>query len=301
MKKICAIALVALPIFALGQGIKCNFSLNSQKVQSAGSEAFTTMKNVIADFINSTTWIDRSMQPIEQIECNLILTLNEKTSEYEYKASLQVQAQRPVYGSSYNSVMLNAVDNDVEFRYSPNEPLDFSIMSHNPNNLTPVLAFWIYVLIGIDGDSFAQLGGTDAMRTAERIVQNAQSETKPGWNSSSGSGRRNRYWLIENLLNKRYEKLRRIQYVYHRQGLDKMSDNSAEGKNNVMTALNDLQALYNDKPDNILYPISLFFDAKADEIVNVFSTAPQPEKEALYTLLSQTNIINEPKYKKLKQ
>jgi hypothetical protein len=295
------ILLCAAPALTLGQGIRCTFTLNAQNVSNAGNETFAAMKTSIADFLNSTTWIDQNLQAFEQIECNIILSLNEQTSEYEYKGKLQIQAQRPVYGASYNSVILNAVDNDVEFRYSPNEPLDFSLMSHNPNNITPLLAYWIYMVIAIDGDSFAALGGAEAYRTADRIVQNAQSETKAGWNTTSGSGRKNRYWLTENFQNKRYEKLRRAIYVYHRQGLDLMSGNVDEGKKNILAAIKDVQAVYDEKPDIALYPVALFFDAKADEIVNIFSASPKEEKDELYTLLSRTNVINEGKYKRLKE
>ena len=301
LKKYLISLMAALPALAAGQGIKCSFTLNAQKVQTAGSETTAAMKSAITDFLNTTAWIDREVQPFEQIECNFILNLNEQVSEYEYRGSLQVQAQRPVYNSSYHSVVLNAVDNDVEFRFSPNEPLDFSAMSHNPNNLTPLLAYWVYLVMGVDGDSFAPLGGTDALRKAERIVQNAQSETKGGWNANSGSGRKNRYWLVENLLGRRYEKLRRTFYAYHRQGLDVMSGSAPDGKKAILAALRDIQALYNEKPDNALYPIALFFDAKADEIVNVFAEGQPEERNSVYTLLTQTNIVNEAKYKRLKQ
>jgi hypothetical protein len=300
-KKYLLILLFALPVLVVGQGVKCNFTLNSQNVQAQGTETFATMKSAITDFLNGTTWVDRPMQPFEQIECNIMLTLTAISAANEYKATLQVQAQRPVHGSAYNSVILNAIDNDAEFRFSPNEPLDFSIMSHNPNNLTPLLAYWIYIVIGMDGDSFAPMGGTEAFRTADRIVQNAQSETKPGWSSSSGTGRKTRYWLVENLLGKRYEKLRKATYTYHRLGLDAMSSNFDEGKKNILAALGDVQALYKEKPDITLFPIILFFDAKADEFVNIFLGAPKEEKEKVYAILSQTNIINDTKYKRLKE
>jgi hypothetical protein len=300
-KQLYIMLLFALPTLSWGQGIKCNFTLNAAKVQNAGDAAYTSMKTTIAEFLNTTTWLEHNVQPFEQIECNIILTINAQTAENEYNGTLQIQAQRPIYNSTYNSVTLNAIDNDVEFRYSPNEPLDFSMMSHNPNNLTPLLAFWLYIVIGWDADTYAPLGGSDMLRNAERIVQNAQSETKAGWNTSSGSGRKNRYWLIENLMGKRYEKLRQANYLYHRRGLDMLADNLIQGRKNVQTALQDMQNLYTEKPDITLYPIALFFDAKADEIVNIFSEVSPEEKDKLYTMLTKTNIVNEPKYKRLKQ
>lgn len=293
--------LLLAPALVCGQNVKCNFTLNAQKVQSAGNEIFAKMKSAVNDFLNSNTWIDKPMQPYELYECNIVLIINEQVSEYEFKGTLQVQAQRPVYNSAYNSVTLNAVDNDVEFRFSPNEALDFSLMSHNPNNLTPLLAFWVYMMIGWDGDTFAPLGGAEAFRTVDRIVQNAQSESRPGWTANSGSGKKNRYALIESILSRRYEKTRKALYTYHRLGLDVMSNNFADGKKNILLALQDLQAVYKEKPDNTMYPIALFFDAKADEIVNIFLESKKEEKDELYTLLNQTNMVNELKYKRLKQ
>jgi hypothetical protein len=289
-----------MPAGMQAQGLRCSFSLNAQNVQNAGDAAYASMKQTIADFLNTTAWSQRDMQPFEQIECNIVLTITEQTAEYEYKGKLQVQAQRPVYGSAYNSVILNAVDNDAAFRYSPNEPLDFSMMSHNPNNLTPMLAYWIYIVMGIDGDTYSLFGGSQAMQTAQRIVQNAQGESRSGWSASQGSGR-NRYGLVESYMSSRYQKLRQAYYGYHRMGLDLLSGSIDDGQKGVLSALASVQALYKEKPDAAMYPITLFFDAKADEIVNVLMGMSKKDKDDVYDMLSQTDILNEPKYRRLKE
>lgn len=296
------ILLLLLPTFGFGQTVKCNFTLNTAKMQNvAGNEIYAALKNTVTDFINTNTWIDRSMQPFEAFECNIILTLTEQTSEYEFRGTLQVQAQRPVYNSMYNSVTLNAIDNDVQFRFSPNESFTFSLMSHHPDNLAPLLAYWIYIVIGLDCDTFAPLGGTEIFRTAQRIVNNAQIDSKPGWAANTGSVSKNRYWLAENLLSKPYEPARKALYTYHRLGMDVMNENFAEGKKNILAALQAWQEFYKSKPDNTMYFLSLIFDAKADELTNIFMESDIKEKNDVYTLLSQINVVNEPKYKRLKQ
>jgi hypothetical protein len=293
---------IAAPAWVCGQSVKCSFTLNAQKVQNAGNEVFDAMKSAVTDFLNTNTWVDRELAEHERFECNVTLTISEQTSETTFKGMLQVQAQRPVYGSAYNSVIINAIDNDVAFTFSPNAPLDFSLMSHQPDNLTPLLAYWIYFLIGLDGDTFAPLGGTEIFRTADRIVQNAQTDNEhPGWVVNSGAGNKNRFALTESTLNKRYEKARLALYAYHRLGLDRMSSNATEGKKSVLAALQNMQEVYKDRPDNAMYFIALFFDAKADEIVNIFSESDAKEKDDVYKMLMEMSVINELKYKRLKQ
>ncbi|MDR3329368.1 MAG: DUF4835 family protein, partial [Prevotellaceae bacterium] len=193
----------------------------------------------------------------------------------------------------------NTIDNEFEFSYRENEPLEFSPNSHL-SNLTSVLAFWVYIVLGIDYDSFSESGGADLFRAAERVAQNAQGESKAGWSSSGGLSRRNRYWLVENITSSKYSRERKAYYLYHRLGLDVMGEKPADGRAQVMLALQEMQKLYKEKPDNTLYFYTMFFDAKADEIANVFSEAPAAEKQAAYKLLTEVNNINEPKYQKLK-
>ncbi|MDR1343265.1 MAG: DUF4835 family protein [Prevotellaceae bacterium] len=292
-------ALCTCAAAAQAQAVRCNVTLNAQKVQSTNRTLFETLKTEIANFVNNRAWTSHTYQQFESIECNFIITLNEQQGENDFKGTLQVQAQRPVYGSIYNSPTINTIDNDFEFSYKENEILDFSENTHS-SNLTSMLAYWVYVVLGIDYDTFSANGGTEWFRRAERIAQNAQSETKQGWSSSSGLNRRNRYWLIENILGNKYTRERQAYYTYHRLGLDLMSEKSEEGRKQVMLALQEMQKLYQEKPDNTLFFYTVFFDAKADEIVNIFSEATPAEKQAAYQLLSAINNTNDPKYKKLK-
>jgi hypothetical protein len=280
------------------QTIHCNVTLNAQKVQSTNRALFETLKTEIGNFLNNRPWTNHTYQPVERIECNFIITLNDQQNEVNFKGTLQVQAQRPVYGSIYNSPTLNTIDNDFEFSYEENEILDFSDNMHS-SNLTSILAYWVYVVLGIDYDTFSENGGSEWFSKAEQIAQNAQGETRPGW-SSSGLNRRNRYWLVENILGNKYARERKAYYIYHRLGLDAMSEKPDEGRRQVMAALQEMQSLYREKPDNMLYFYNVFFDTKADEIVNIFSEATPAEKQAAYQLLSTINNANEPNYKKLK-
>jgi hypothetical protein len=287
-----------VPLLSQGQSVKCVFTLNTQQIQGT-KDIFTEMKSTINNFINTTTWVNLKLKPHELIECNFILTLKEQISENEFRGALQIQAQRPVYNTTYKTVTLNAVDNDVEFHFASNEELDFSLMSHNPYNLASLLAYWVYIVMGIDFDTFSSMGGAPYFRNAERIVQNAQSDSKPGWSATSGSSKKNRYWLIENILNTRYEKERKAYYAYHRLGLDNMNADVKECKKTILQALKTMQELHNEKPDNALYFFSLFFDAKADEIVNIFSESNSDEKKEVRAILSEINVANEQKYKRL--
>lgn len=257
------------------------------------------MKTDITNFVNNRAWTNHQYETFERIDCNFIITLNEQVNETEFKGTLQVQAQRPVFNSTYNSPTINTIDNDFEFSYTPNAVLDYSENTHM-DNLTSILAYWSFVVIGLDYDTFSPRGGTEWFRKAERVAQNAQSESKPGWSSTSAVNRRNRYWLVENILSEKYARERMAYYRYHRMGLDVMSDKAAEGRAQVQQALLEMQTLYKEKPDNTMYFYIVFFDTKADEIVNIFSEAPPQERSTIATLLLEINNTNEPKYKKLK-
>ncbi|MDR3296774.1 MAG: DUF4835 family protein [Prevotellaceae bacterium] len=292
-------ATLALATISAGAQVRCNVTVNAQKIETTNREIFESLKNDIANFVNNRTWTNHTYKSHERIDCNFIVTLAESPAEGEYKGTMQVQALRPVYGSVYKSTTLNALDNEVEFAYKVNQPFDFSDNTH-VDNLTSLLAYWIYIVLGIDYDTFAPQGGTEWFKLAERVVQNAQSESRAGWSSSGGLSRRNRYWLVENILGGKYAEERAAFYLYHRLGLDAMGTSPDEARTQVMQALQGMQKIYTTKPDNTLFFYIMFFDAKADEIVNIFSEATPKEKQDAYQLLSVINIINEPKYKKLK-
>jgi hypothetical protein len=226
-----------------------------------------------------------------------MLNITEQIGSDEFKGTIQVQSRRPVFNTSYNTTMLNFQDNNLHFRFREYEKIEFSESTHL-NNLSSILAFYAYVIIGLDYDSFSLLGGTEYFQKAERIVSNAQNAVERGWKAYEGN-RKNRYWLIENLLNPKYKPLREAIYKYHRLGLDVMSEKTAEGRAEIAESLVLLQRVYREKPDPYLFALQLFFDAKSDELVNIFSESFPTEKARVVNILTEIDNANASKYKKI--
>jgi len=176
--------------------------------------------------------------------------------------------------------------------------LEFTETTHQ-NNLTSILAFYAYMILGYDYDSFSRFGGTEYFRKAQQIVNNAQGATEPGWRAYEGSNRRNRYWMVENALNEKYRPVREVYYRYHRQGLDRMSDKLMEGRAEIAESLVELQRVHRDKPDPYLFFLQLFFDAKSDEMVRLFSESFPAEKTRVVNLLTEIDNANASKYNRI--
>ncbi|HCN83829.1 MAG TPA: DUF4835 domain-containing protein, partial [Sphingobacteriaceae bacterium] len=205
------------------------------------------------------------------------------------------QSSRPIYGTSYNSTILNISDKDFNFSYSEGQPLDYSDQNFT-NNLSSLLAYYAYVILGMDYDSFLQFGGTPYYTKAQGVINNAQNSSFPGWKAFEGL--RNRYWLAENLNNKIYSPLREILYDYHRNGLDVMSENPAKARKLIVSLLPKVQSIDKQQQGSMLNQI--FFTAKADELVNIISMGDQQERIKAYTVLSQIDPANITKYDVLK-
>jgi len=286
-----------LSLTASAQDLRCNISVNATQIQGTYRQAFQTMQNDLYEFMNNRSWSGNVYAVDERIECNFLINISEQVGPNEYKGSLQVQARRPVFGSSYTTVLFNFNDNDIQFTYQEFTKLDFNENSYG-SALTSLLAYYAYIVIGLDYDSFSPKGGTEFFKKAEKIVNNAQMAPERGWKSYESS-RRNRYWLVENLLNPKYAPVRTAIYNYHRLGLDQMSNKVAEGRDEVTNSLLSLQKVYRDKPDPNLFLLKVFFDAKNDEIVNIYSEAYSTEKQRVYQILAEIDQANEPKYKKI--
>lgn len=295
LKRIALIVFFICPTLLFAQELRCNIQVNSQKIQGTNRTVFQTLQTAIYEFMNNTAWTNHVYGFDERIECNIMLNITEQLGSDEYKGTLQVQARRPVFGSSYNTTMLNFLDNNLHFRYREFDKIEFSETSHL-SNLSSTLAFYAYIILGIDYDSFAILGGGEYFLKAEKIVTNAQTAPERGWKAYEGN-RKNRYWMIENLLNSKYRPLRETYYRYHRQGLDRMSDKSAEGRAEIAECLVLLQKVYREKPDPYLFGLQLFFDAKNDELVNVFSESFPTEKARVVNILTEIDNANASKYK----
>lgn len=276
------------------QELRCNVSISSQKIQGANQNLFRTMQSDVYEFMNNRKWTEHVYSYDEKIRCNIMIRLDEQISADEFRGSIQVQLTRPVFNSSYETTVLNIKDNDFRCRYVEFQPLEFNETS-NRDNLTNILAYYAYVIIGFDYDTFTLEGGTPYFEKAQAIVNNSQNAPEKGWKSFESE--RNRYWLLENILNKSYADYRKCMYNYHRNGLDLMNEKIEEGRANIAESLRDLQKVFRRRPST--YILQMFFDAKADELVNIFSKTFPDERNRVMTVLNEVDPSNGSKYEKI--
>lgn len=285
--------LVGLLFAAIGeaQELRCNISVSTQKIQGTNKDLFTNMQRDMYEFVNNNRWSSNVFSYDERVECSMMFTLEEQIGSDQFKGSLQVRVGRPIYNTSYNSVLLNFKDNDIDFRYREFEALEYNESGQN-SELVNLLAFYANIILGMDYDSFSLMGGNEFFNRAENIVAQCQNARETGWKSFES--RRNRYWLINNLQDRTYASVRECSYKYHRTGLDVMSDHLTDGRLELLSALELLQKAHRAKPNS--YILQVFFDAKADEIVNIFKPAFTDERKRVYNIVSEVNPANLSKY-----
>ncbi len=295
MKRIWLFIVVLLVAHSLqAQELRCNISISATKIQGANRTVFETMQSDLYEFMNNRKWTEHQYSMDERIECSFFINLEEQISSDEFKGSIQVQVRRPVFSSSYETVLLNIKDKDFHAKYVEYQTLEFN-ESSNKDNLTNILAFYAYIILGIDYDSFYPEGGTEYYQKAQAIVNNSQNAREKGWKSFESE--RNRYWLVENIMNKSYSGFRSCIYQYHRQGLDIMSDKSPEGRNVIAESLKSIQKVFRARPS--LYILQVFFDAKSDELVNIFSKSFPDERNRVSVILNECDPSNGSKYEKI--
>lgn len=285
---------LSVPLTAAAQELKCTVSVISPQVQNTEKRIFETLQNDIREFINSTRWTQDQFQPDERIECSILITVAERISNEQFRASIQVQASRPAFKTSYNSVLINVNDQDFTFKYVENDPIIWQEGSHQ-SQLASTLAYYAYMILGFDYDSFSPKGGEPYFQKALTIVNNAQGEPEKGWKAFEGSS--NRYWLVENVLNPRFDKFRSMYYQIHRMGLDVMSTDLNRGRNTIFTQLEPLRLLKRDQPNSFL--LQVFFSSKADEFVNIFSGSMADQKTKAVNELTQMDPGNASKYNRI--
>ncbi len=279
---------------SFSQELRCSVQIESRSIQGTNKTIFETLQKAVAEFLNSTSWTNEIYAHEERIECNILINVKEEISTSSYRGTIQIQARRPVFNASYNTVTMNRMDQDFQFKYVEDQPLVY-----NPNtfesNLVAILAYYAYMILGIDHDTFKMYGGTPHFQKAENIVTRAQNASEAGWKSFEN--KKNRYWLTEKMLNEYHRPLRKAMYEYHIKGLDVMSDKTPEGRGNIFSALEGLRKVQKQDPGSVA--MQLFFDAKADELVNIFSDAFPLEKGKAATLLKEIDPSNIKKYEKL--
>jgi hypothetical protein len=286
----------AIVLNTYSQEFKCNVQFVSQQIQGTNKQVFQTLQNAAFEFMNNRVWTNNVFAPEERIEFNMLFNITEQLSADEFKGTLQISVRRPVYNTNYNSVLLNYMDNDINFRYLEFEPLEFDLNSHS-SNLTSILAYYAYVVLALDYDSFSYAGGTPFWQAAEKIVDNAQNAPERGWKPFENTSHKNRYWLTKDFLDPEYAGCREFIYRYHRLGLDVMDGKVNEGRQSILEDLELLRKVYRQKPDPFLQPLKYIFDAKADELVNVFSESFSEEKNRAYEILVEIDQANANKYK----
>lgn len=248
--------------------------VNSDKVQSSNKQVYKTLQESLTEFINQTKWTNKKFLPQERINCAFTIIINSQDNN-SFNASIQVQATRPVYNSSYETPVLNINDTKFSFKYREFEPLIFNPNTFD-NNLVSTIVFYVYTVLGVDADTFSLKGGEPYFKQAENVVLKAQQSGGTGWENEMG--KQNRYTLIDNLLSAKFGTIRSIYYNYHRKGLDKLSENNQlTAKTEIMNSVLELSKLHNITVGN--YMIRVFLDAKSDEIINTFSNGKRTGKE----------------------
>ncbi|MFA0963070.1 DUF4835 family protein [Roseivirga sp. BDSF3-8] len=296
--------LLLLGIFLISSGLlkaqelNCNVVVNSSQIQTSDRRIFDDMERAIAQFMNQRRWTEDEFGSEERIDCNMIINLQDMPEIGSFIATVQVQSARPVYGSDYNSLLFNFADRDWAFRYNESQPMDFNRNSFI-SNLTSMLAFYAYVIIGMDYDTFSELGGTPYFQIAQNLVTNAQGANEPGWKPFQSSDRRNRYWLAEGLMNQQFEDFRRGMYMYHRQGMDLLTQDPEEARKSALKMLEELQKANRTSPNNIL--VISFLDSKRDEIVNLFGQGDIGVRRQAFNILSRIDPTNSSDYEQILQ
>ena len=269
MKKIFTIFVLAITVqLGYAQELLATVQVNAQQLGGSNTQVYKTLEKNLRDFINNTSWTGKKLQNFEKIKCNFSIVINERSGSNNFKGSLVVQAVRPVFNTTYESPLININDTNFGFDYTENENLVFNERQFSGKNLIDVVSFYIYTILGYDGDSFKVRGGQPWFEKAQKISNNSQNQSFAGWSVMEGT--RTRGALIDNILKTEQNTLRNIYYTYHRAGLDNMGkQDQASGKRIIAEALLQLKTYENNFQMN--YPINLFIDTKKQEIFDIFS------------------------------
>lgn len=301
MRKINLLIILAFAFKISGaQELKANVTVVSNQVgNNVNQNVFRTLQTALNTFLNTRKWTTDNFAPNERIECNFLLNLQSTSDLNVYNASLTVQAARPVFNTTYLSPIINFKDDNIIFKY-----VEFQMLEFNENrvsgsdalvsNLTAVMAYYSYMILGFDYASFSPRGGDPYFIKAQNIVNNApDGRGIAGWKAFDGQ--RNRYWLVENMINSRYTIMHDVYYNYYRLGMDKLYSDENSARAEVMNVLNLLNIFINDNPNKMIS--QFFFQGKATELIKIFAKAPQQDKARASEMLQRLDITNAGKYK----
>jgi hypothetical protein len=295
MRKIILLLFLISSFGALkAQELNCLVTVNADQIPGSNKQIFKTLEKSITEFLNQKKWTSKNTRPQERVNCAMTIIVTSWESN-RFEATIQVQSTRPIYGSSYASPILNLKDNDFSFRYN-----EFDQFIFNPtrfdSNLISTIAFYAYIILGADADTFALKGGQENYKKAENVMLQAQQSGLAAW--SNQVGKQNRFMLIDNLLDNKLNQFRTVAYNYHRNGLDKMAANDKNAKQTIENSLISMQTLFNKTISNFL--IRVFFDAKSEEILNIYSDGPNTRsKQRLLQVLQKISPNNNSKWRKI--
>lgn len=296
IKKLVFLIAFSLPLLSFGQEFLIQVSVNSPEVEGTEKKVFQTLQSAIYEFINNKKWSNYNYKPEERIEGTMMITISKRISSDQFVGKMNLVMQRPVYKTSYNSNLLNIRDDFFNFKYVEFEPLEFSEDAFT-SNLTSLVAYYVYMMLGVDGDTYSKFGGTQYFEKARSVVNAAQNTPEQGWKAFESQ--KNRYWLVENFLNSAYGPLREGLYSYHRLGMDLMSENMDIGRSGVNEFLENLQKVNREKPG--LFAVQILLDAKRDELINIYQQAAPMDKTRTVNILKEIDPSNSSKYQQIMQ
>ncbi|PHR73994.1 MAG: DUF4835 domain-containing protein [Lutibacter sp.] len=277
------------------QELDATITINSDKISGSNKQVYQTLERTLIEFINQKKWTNRKFKAQEKIKCAFTLTILEQSSSTNFKGNIQIQSSRPVYNSTYLTPIFNFKDDDFSFRYT-----EFETLQYNPNNfdsnLVSVIAFYVYTILGMDGDSFTRNGGTEYFKDAENVMNQAQQGGFAGWSRTTSGA--TRYKLINDILSNSFIDFRTAMFIFNRQGLDTFHKDKEESKENIATAISKIKNIYNRRPNALL--VRTFMDSKADEIVSIFSDGPRYDTSKLVDDLNRMSPVNSTKWNKIK-
>ncbi|PCJ65493.1 MAG: hypothetical protein COA58_08770 [Bacteroidetes bacterium] len=280
---------------AQSQDLQCNVQVNSDKIQTSNKEIFIELQNAINQFINQRKWISDKVQPQEKINCNLVINITSFNID-KFEAEVSITSSRPVFGTTYNTPMFNHFDQEWYFSYAQFQSLEYQDNA-NIMPLTTLIAFYANVIIGVDFDSFHPEGGNPYFTKALEIRNIAQKTA--GWNPSDGRGNRNKYYIIDQLMDDRYRPLRTAYYQYHMTGMDKFKDDNSAARKEIYQSLEKIRIIQERLPNSVIFKI--FFNAKREELINIFKQAEPGLKNRAIELLGKLDPSNISNYEKIKQ
>ncbi|KEY18149.1 type IX secretion system protein PorD [Kaistella antarctica] len=293
MKKLITIFVLIFSFnLTFSQELLANVQVNTQQLSGSNMQAYKTLEKNLRDFINNTSWTGKKLQNFEKIKCNFAIVINEKAGSNNYKASIVVQAVRPVFNTTYETPLLNLNDTNFSFDYTENENLVFNERQFSGKNLIDVISFYVYTILGYDADSYKVRGGQEWFEKAQKISNNSQNQNFAGWSMMEGT--RTRAALVDNMLKPEQNTLRNLYYTYHRAGLDNLGkQDQSSGKKIIADALLQLKAYENNFQMN--YPVNIFIDTKKQEVFDIFSNGNNAnvnmaDLKALFTILSPKDI-----------